>query len=59
MIKYWLIVLFIQNGEIVERHEIRYKNEVACYLAMERFPTKPDTVLQAECVERTVERAYR
>lgn len=59
MVKYWLIVLLIQNGEIVERHEIRYKNEVACYLAMDKFPVKPDLVLQAECVERSVERAYR
>lgn len=59
MIKYWLIILLIQNGEVVERHEIRYKNEVACYLAMEQFPMKPGLVLQAQCVERNVERAYR
>ena len=59
MIKYWLIVLFIQNGEVVERHEIRYKNEVACYLAMEQVPMKPGLVMQAECVERKVEYGYR
>lgn len=57
--KYWLIVLLIQNGEVVERHEIRYKNEVACYLAMEPYKVPYGYIMQAACVERKPERAYR
>ena len=52
MIKYWLIIsVFSINGEVIERHEFRYKNEVACYLAMEKYESNGRTY-QAECVAR-------
>jgi hypothetical protein len=58
MIKYWLIVWLIQNGEIVEIHEYRYKNAVSCYQAMDRQPVPKGMILQAQCEERLVQRAY-
>jgi len=57
-IKYWLIItMFAANGEVVERHEIRYKNEVACYQAMDSYPSN-GLSYQAECVGRNIERGY-
>lgn len=60
-VKYWLIVsLFsISSGELIEKHEIRYKNEVACYQAMESYPMQKGILIEAECVERNLQRAYR
>ena len=50
--KYWLIITLFYNGEVVERHEIRYKNEVACYLAMDPYKVPYGYIMQAECVEK-------
>lgn len=60
-VKYWLIVSLFSTttGELVERHEIRYKNEVACYQAMEAYPYAKNILLEAECVERNFQRAYK
>jgi hypothetical protein len=58
MIKFWLIItVFTANGELVEKHEFRYKNEVACYLAMEKYQSN-GLIYQAQCVERVVQRGY-
>ena len=50
MIKFWLIINIFVNGELVEKHQIRYKNATSCYLAMDSYPAKPGTILQADCL---------
>jgi len=59
--KYWLIVsLFsLSSGELIEKHEIRYETAVACYKAMEGYPYNKDILVETECVERNIQRAYR
>ena len=50
MIKFWLIINIFVNGQLVEKHQIRYKNATSCYLAMDSYPAKPGTILQADCL---------
>lgn len=50
--KYWLIITLFYNGQVVERHEIRYKNEASCYMAMEPYQVPYGYVMMMECIEK-------
>lgn len=53
--KFWLIAFFLTpDGEFVSKREIAYKDETACYMAMDhiRIPknSKKATIIRAVCV---------
>jgi hypothetical protein len=51
-VKFWLIIFFLTpEGHFVSKKEISYKNEVSCYLAMDKIKVKrPATIAEMVCV---------
>ena len=50
--KFWLIAFFLTtDGEFVSKREIAYKDEAACYVAMDSIrPPKKNLITRIVCV---------